>query len=72
MFRYQDEVEAYSQAIECNPKDAFLYYQRSSIYYYYLKDINNAREDVKKSLQMEPNRSYAKQLLERIESELGN
>ena len=69
-FRHEEEVEAYSKAIECNEKDAFLYYQRASIYYYFLKDHVNAKKDVVVSLKMDPSRSYSKQLLEKLDKEL--
>jgi tetratricopeptide (TPR) repeat protein len=53
---YKASIEYYSQAIDLNPEIPYLYYNRS-LAYYYLKDMGNACNDMKKAQSLGYNKS---------------
>ena len=65
--RYRDAIIDYNKAIEIDPHNAYLFFWRGFAYEF-MKEYPQATKDLSISLQLDPDFSLAKSLLDHIEN----
>ena len=68
MGRYLESITDYSEAIELDPKNSYLYFGRG-MSYEYLNQNEEALKDLKMSLELDPDFSLALSMVDYLENE---